>query len=590
MFLFQFSQVFKAWGSNYDVNEYAKELQASGQDKWQPVNCRISGKDFPKRDYVLFLGEEDTPLWNVVKQWSTYTKKDTLTAPNTRGFELPKEHLPDIILIDSNAINFAMEMSSLLKVTQYGVPVVFCNLPEVSAIKRDDRLQEILGIRRVKADAIKTMGIQMYSGFLLGGEALYKVEKEEQEELQDLTLEVPWYATGKGTKTYMVGLIDDEDTDREDFPSLIWRNSYNGTPIFAVCGDYLSELSGLGILDAFVYEAHSYEIHPVVNAYNVVVSDYPFFAPENKEALQRLYGRDVQSVLRDIMWPGVSAMAEQNKLKLTCCMALQYDYLDQEEPSADNMVFYLQQMKEIGAEAGQSLIYGGGVSLSEKLGRDNAFLGGIGIDYCYSAVYAGKEVPKELEGEWEKGYLQGVRTLTCAYSENAPLLSYYRDGVTLQCIMGKATEYSYLKDLQLRSISTALGYSNVLVDMHSAIWPKGKDEQWEVYFDKVSSNVSTYWNKYKAFSRTTLSESDARIRTFLNLDYETSRDGDRIFLTVTGAGADGWFLLRTHGEDIAEAQNAEYEKLEEDAYLIHALSGEAEFRMEVSKAVPQFLK
>lgn len=590
VFMFQFSQVFKAWGSNYDVNEYATELQASGQDKWQPVTCRISEGDFPKRDYVLFFGNEDTPLWNVVKQWCTYTKKDTLTAPNTKDFELPTKQLPTMILIDSNAIDFGLERNSLLKVAQYGVPMVFCNLPDVSEVRRNDRLRELLGIRRVNADIIKTTGIQMYSGFLLGGEALYKVDNEEEEKLQDLCLEVPWYATGRGTKTYMAGLLDNGDTDREDYPSLIWRNNYNGTPIFAVCGDYMSELSGLGILDAFVYETNSYEIHPVVNAWNVVLSDYPFFASENRETMQKLYGRDMKTVLRDIMWPGVSSMAEQNKLKLTCCLTPQYDYQDQEEPSGDNMVFYLQQMKEIGAEAGKSLIYSGGIPLSEKLERDNAFLGGLGINYRYSAVYAGKEVPKELEAEWRMGRLGDVRTLTCAYGGNYPLLSYYKDEVTLQCITGEATEYSYSRDLQARSISTALGYSNVLVDMHSAMWPEGKEQQWEVYFDQVSSNVSTYWNKYKAFSRTTLSESDARIRTFLNLDYETSRDGDRIFLTVTNAGGDGWFLLRTHGEDIVEAQNAEYEKLEESAYLIHTLSDKVELRLKLSKEVPQFMK
>ncbi|MCM1325061.1 MAG: DUF2194 domain-containing protein [Bacteroidales bacterium] len=590
VFMFQFSQVFKAWGSNYNVNEYVSESQPSGQDKWQSADYKTSDKNFPVRDYVLFLGEKDTELWNVVKQWCTYTKKDTLTAPNTRGFELPGEHLPVMILIDSDAINFAMEMSSLLKVTQYGVPVVFCNLPEVSVIKKEERLQELLGIRRVKADTVRARGIQMYSGFLLGGEALYKVEKEEEEKLQDFNLEIPWYATGRGTKTYMVGLIDDEDTEREDFPSLIWRNSYNGTPVFAVCGDYLSDLAGLGILDSFVYETSSYELHPVVNACNVVVSDYPFFASENKETIQRIYGRDVKSVLRDIMWPGVSAMAEQNKLKLTCCMAPQYDYLDSEEPAADNMVFYLQQMKEIGAEAGKSLIYGGGIPLSEKMERDSDFLDNQGIGYRYGVVYTGKEVPGELEGKWEEGYLQDVSTLTCAYGEKYSLLSYYKDDVTLQCITGEATEYSYFKDLRARSISTALGYSNVLVDMHSAMWPEGKEQQWEAYFDKISSNVSTYWNKYKAFSRTTLSESDARVRTFLNLDYETSREGDRIFLTVTGTEGDGWFLLRTHGEDVVQAQNAEYEKLEESAYLIHTLSDKVELQVEVSGTVPQFLK
>ena len=33
-------------------------------------------------------------------------------------------------------------------------------------------------------------------------------EEEDEKERQDLQLEVPWYQVGSGTKTYMVGLLD----------------------------------------------------------------------------------------------------------------------------------------------------------------------------------------------------------------------------------------------------------------------------------------------------------------------------------------------------------------------------------------------
>ena len=48
----------------------------------------------------------------------------------------------------------------------------------------------------------------------------------------------------------------------------------------------------------------------------------------------------------------------------------------------------------------------------------------------------------------------------------------------------------------------------------------------------------------------TLSESNTRIRTFLNLDFSESRTENEITLETSEKGS--WFLLRTHGEEIAD--------------------------------------
>ncbi len=63
---------------------------------------------------------------------------------------------------------------------------------------------------------------------------------------------------------------------------------------------------------------------------------------------------------------------------------------------------------------------------------------------------------------------------------------------------------------------------------------------------RFASNLLTYWNKFNCFTATTLSESDRRVRTFLNVDYTESREENVITLNTTKA--DSWFILRTHGE------------------------------------------
>lgn len=47
--------------------------------------------------------------------------------------------------------------------------------------------------------------MHLFSDFLLGGEEIYEVTEPGEEERQDMNPSVPWYTTGAGTKTYMVG-------------------------------------------------------------------------------------------------------------------------------------------------------------------------------------------------------------------------------------------------------------------------------------------------------------------------------------------------------------------------------------------------
>ena len=73
---------------------------------------------------------------------------------------------------------------------------------------------------------------------------------------------MPWYQVGSGTKTYMVGLLDQskqkETVENEELPTLIWRNGIRNGSIFCVVGDYMKDSTALGLLDGMVAEASSY--------------------------------------------------------------------------------------------------------------------------------------------------------------------------------------------------------------------------------------------------------------------------------------------------------------------------------------------
>ena len=109
-----------------------------------------------------------------------------------------------------------------------------------------------------------------------------------------------------------------------------------------------------------------------------------------------------------------------------------------------------------------------------------------------------------------------------------------------------------------------------MLNMQDIFWPEQESDKWQVMQKKFSSNLLTYWKNFTMFDSTTLSESNTRTRTFLNLDFFQSRTDDEITLQTSESGS--WFILRTHGEEITEIEGGTQAKIEEDAYLIQAES------------------
>lgn len=575
-FMFQFFMLFREGGNVYDTNKYAEEAVLSGEERWEAAERA----DVPE---ILFLGEDKGELANVVNQWCLYTKRSLTFADSPEQMlEALEKKQAEMLLIDGALLQLPQQEEALLELMDSGITTVFVRLPEAVKMKGCKGLQKLLGIEGVQAVSVETEGLQMYSGFLLGGEAVYKVTEdmdEKQKKLQDMELTLPWYKLGTGTKVYMTGLFDEDEVDREYFPPAIWRSSYKGTLVFAVNSDYMTRLAGMGILDAFCYEWKDYYLYPVINAENVTVAGFPGFANENAEKIMELYSRSPSAVQQDVMWPGLYALSEQNQRKLTFCLSTQYDYGDDFEPLSDNVVFFLQQMREIGGEAGQTLEYGGNVTLAEKLDRDGAFWEQNAAAYRFTAYYAGEKLDEEEQEALNQGSLADVRTVVTDYHQGERLISYYDQAVTVQSVTGYAESYSYTLDLQRRSLETALGYYNLLMDLEPALWPESKDEQWENYFDMISSNINTYWGRQSGFESTTLTESDSRVRNFMNLDYYQSRDADTITLNVEGV-QEAWFLLRTHGESVRDINGGEYSKLEDNIYLIHVMDSTVQIELE----------
>lgn len=476
-----------------------------------------------------------------------------------------------------------------------GVTVIFATLPQSSVIREYRDLRELLGIRAVIADEIPLAGMHLFSGFLLGGEEIYEVTELGEEERQDMNPSVPWYTTGAGTKTYMVGTLSDETIEQtvdneiraqyagmeEEaaknslLPAILWRNSVDTAKIFCVNGDYLADISGVGILDAMMGETYDYDIYPVINAQNLVIADLPAFVSENEEEMQKRYSQSAQAVYQEIVWPSLTSIASRTGAKMTCMMTPQFTYTDEEEPDGENVTYYLKRLKEEHAEAGLSADSREGIPLSEKIKQDQTFWQTYAPSYRFLSLYA--DGVKSI-GE-ESALPAEIRTVALGSGASGQAVGYLNENVTLQPSTSSGIRHTFLDDFKVKCMETALGYSNITLDLYSVTYPEGDEDSWEKMSKKIAANLGTYWKAYEAFDATTLTESDVRIRRFLALDYKQQRAGNVITLSLEHREDAAWFLLRLHGEKVTEVAGGSFEEIEDGVYLI--LAEEDEVSVEV---------
>ena len=573
LFMFQFSMVLRDRQNTYDVNSNLAPKQNDGKNVWKNEELDPASVGTTDRRYVLFVGDSSSDMAEAVSRWCTYAKWDISKCSSMEKFKENDKNLPGMLILESEKYALDDNLKKIEELEQKGVIIVFGCLEDPKNIEKDQELQDFLGIYKIVSQKTELTGAKLFEGLLLGGEVIYETpEDKDERDRQDLQLNVPWYQVGSGTKTYMVGLLDQskqkETVENEELPTLIWRNGIRNGSIFCVVGDYMKDSTALGLLDGMVAEASSYYIYPVVNAQNLSMINFPVFADENNEQMMELYSQSITGMARDIMWPSLISIVEKGGLKMTCFMQPQTNYEDGIEPTSRDLVFYLKQMKEQNAEAGWSLQYKNAESLRDKLNQDAEFFRKADSSYKYGAAYTEEKDLDTVKALMNTELMKNVSTLVCEYTEDEPVISYCTDSVTLQSVTSDGMNYTYSDDIRMRSIQSSLGYTNVMLNMQKIFWPERKKDRWQIMQKRFSSNLLTYWKKFTGFDSTTLSESNTRTRTFLNLDFSEIRTDDEITLKTSESGS--WFILRTHGEEIEEIEGGTQKKLEDNVYLIQA--------------------
>ena len=569
LLMFQLTQVYYENIAEVDKNENISNQAISDANAWTPEVLDITDPEL-ETQYILFLGDEHGFVGHVVQQWCNYTKRNLVTCRDIEVFSGEIGKNQEYVLVESAYLDVPSDLDTLDKFAQAGVSIVFCDLPEVEVIRQSNRLQDMLGIRTVADDQVTVEGIQMFSGFLLGGEMVHFADSGNSL-LQKEDLEMPWYQLRAGAQTYMVGLLNtsnksEETITREDFPALMWSYSNGKNKIFAINGDYLQDNTGIGILSAIDAKLSEYVLYPILDAQLLTVANYPGLANENAEVMHRVFSSGMIQAGRDVVFPQLAATVAQTGFTMSCMLQVQYDYMDNIHPEVAAFHSYLKLMKKTNAEMGLSLERQHGIVLTDKLIEDEQFLETANSQYLFSAVYTADDRYDEIIGT--DSLPKSINTVISAQHGQQDLISFGNGRITVQSITSDASIHSFRSELYMRSVQTSLGYTNVLLDLNRVFWPEQEEASWEVLSKRCADNLHTNWRNFQAFEDVTVSQNDRKIRNLLTMDYSHVRKENVIYLDLENTEQGGSFILRLHHMEPEYVDGGTCIVLEEGTYLI----------------------
>ena len=575
-FLFQFSNVALESWNHYEENSYIIDTEEiPGKSDAYQVNADTGDFVNDGRETVVYIGEKEGSVGETVSLWVTYTKRNMETYLSLEEYELSRKEnsaaSPVMIAVDPKAVDWDGEEGCKLleSYINEGSHLIFCGLPEVSVVKENRLLREILGIQTIKAEEMTADYLYLKQGFLLGGEAFYPSDQMEK----GMEFTFPWYAVTSDSEIYLNGVPKDTAmagviVEESEFPAVIWRKPFETASVFAINGSYIEDVAGLGILSAIASKMQLYEIYPVVNAQNLVYVNYPVLANENEDLMVERYSQPLKEFFQNVVWPDMVAVRRESGAAISCMLAPELDYEDSNEPDALQFQRYMKLLNEQSAETGLSGTCLSGTPVEKKLAKDHEFMQEALPDYRFTSFYADGLTDEEIWDVLGEEILGSVRTIVESCSEDKEVISYLSEYVTRQRAVSDGWEDSIRKRFRTQCLETALGYSCMMINMQSIVYPEQDDLYWTAASNTLRKNLQEYRIGKQGFENTTVSECDERIREFFALDFKEKREFNSIYLERNHDRESAWFILRTNHELIEKMEGGSWKKLEDDAYLL----------------------
>lgn len=340
-------------------------------------------------------------------------------------------------------------------------------------------------------------------------------------------------------------------------------------------GTFLSDARCLGLLTGAAGALLPDFIYPVMGIKTVFLDNFPMITYINDKACMKLYGCSTESFVRDVVWPNFQGISLRTDTPYTSGI-LTVASSEKSFPTVNDSLF-----TTIGKSA---LQYDGELIYTEKcLNPDKICFNQAFIDEFHS-VFSNYEI-RGLALQTEE-FTEDMLQIPQAKIDMIRGMLHHKK-LRLSCENGRyvypaATTGNSMEEGNLFAISSvvaAYGMISHVFDVNALIAEDENTPSWDLDKKQIGIFEKQTLKAAPWLMGVTLSETKDYIKSYRNLDYRWSREGNQIVLDVSGAGEGQTFFCRTEDE-IRSAEGLSYEEAGNGYYLLRVLEEHAVIEME----------
>jgi hypothetical protein len=559
--LFMMTATSISYQSNIDSSdpEKVEKMTASAVEQEESEATGSAVTLSGREDVVVIQGDNSVGAKNISSEL-TLLKKEFVCYKTMDEVPIGIKERMNALILCSSKIEGYYSYDDIVSASKQGTDIIFAILPS-------DGLTEewvsLLGIRYL-GKRYTQKGIVTFGNFMIGGIRWY----------EDYRIRVRRVKVESSCKTYVAGIIEEEKQDvmdNEDATDIIWRTVFGKSRIFVVNGNFFTDTSHMGILNAIFSRMNSDYVYPIVNAKMLFVENAPCLSEENKKEMQKRYARNSERFLEEIAIPGIVSLAMELEIQPQF-YGTQYLKTDSGGIQTESASFLSKELTKIGGDI-QVCAYQNDTSRMIK--SIDIFEEVTGKNVT-SILLQNNNSRMEREIMTAISYKEGISSII----HNWKYYPYMKTDENNYVYIPMMTEgYEMDDELQVwfDEAAASLGLITHGIDMEEIIYPDTKDD-WSMVFKDFSAYFYTACQKYDYLDGVDGEEMDQRVRQYLMMEPEVTYEKKKITLKVENLFTKGYFILQTE-KTIKKMSSGKYKKLEDGSYLLTITDPETEITL-----------
>ena len=509
-----------------------------------------------------------------------YMKKEYLVVDVDDDFVNFSDY--DCVFFTFERLDFLKDIEKYREYVYSGGTIILLTRPLID--KTFESIANILGIKKYQEEVYDTNGIEVLSNIIIGA----KDFKTASDIIKNSSLKV------EVDDNCIVHLIS------YDRNPMLWTRDYGNGQFIVFNGTILNAKKNRGVLTGIISLGKENLIYPVVNIKMVNIDDFPAPVPEGMdEKIFEEFSRDIPAFYREVWWSDMIKIAAKYGIKYTGFVIETYNNLTKppfvkgDSKKLRNLLLYGRELLSIGGELGlhgynhQSLAPDG--YIKQDLGYEpwpdlNSMVISIQelvrfIHSIFGRYELRAYVPPSniLSPEGREAVIKAnpdLRIIASVYLPNLEGDAYSQEFEVAEdrIIEFPRISAGYEKDdekmwliyngINLYGVFAHFVHPDDILDSE-----RNNGKSWTVLEKEFESILGEINYKYEWIRSYTISIAAQELIKYLECKPLIEYSGSMINIYTKNYRENIYCILRTDKE-ISEAENCEYKKISEDAYLL----------------------